>query len=548
MKLDYKKTFYVGLAFFIITIFWQTYDTIIARILIDKFGLNQTWSGVVMALDNMLAVILLPLFGHLSDKTNNKRGRRTPYVIIGTIIAAFAFMGLSFADHAQTMKVNETRVNEEHYAFAFDIEGDMTKEERESVGHWTLVVERMVNERNEKLTEGLITQSQFERFNENVLLPMEELLENRDDDHQLDARDFTIIKENYFSYLNQRAWEVTVTDPGTLIWFMFILFIALLAMSVFRSPAVALMPDVTMKPLRSKANAIINLMGSLSAIVALGVMAVTRADSIFYISYTAVFVIIGVIMLVILAIFLLKVNEPKLVEEKLANDKAFGISDDDEEEEMKTMNDSEKAQLNKAKLVSLYLILISVFLWFMGYNAVISKVSDYAPKVLNMGSALAVMVAHGAAILSFIPIGIISSKIGRRKAILIGIVILTVAFFTVTFLNESLGWVMYLVFGLVGIGWATINVNSYPMVVELSKGSDVGKYTGYYYTFSMAAQIVTPIFSGFLMDNLSVGRLVLFPYASFFVATAFITMLFVKHGDSKPEKRSALESFDVDMD
>ncbi|MBN2503986.1 MAG: MFS transporter, partial [Bacilli bacterium] len=97
------------------------------------------------------------------------------------------------------------------------------------------------------------------------------------------------------------------------------------------------------------------------------------------------------------------------------------------------------------------------------------------------------------------------------------------------------------------IGWATINVNSYPMVVELSKNSNVGKYTGYYYTFSMAAQIITPIISGMLMDRWS--RIVLFPYAALFVAFAFVTMYLVKHGDAAaPKKTSALESFDVDMD
>ncbi|HBY64942.1 MAG TPA: hypothetical protein DEG42_00855, partial [Acholeplasmataceae bacterium] len=110
MKLDYKKTFYVGLAFFIITIFWQTYDSIITKILIDKFGLNQTWSGVVMALDNVLALFMLPLFGAISDRTNHKLGRRTPYVIVGTVVAAFAFIGLSFVDNIQTTRIQNTDI------------------------------------------------------------------------------------------------------------------------------------------------------------------------------------------------------------------------------------------------------------------------------------------------------------------------------------------------------------------------------------------------------------------------------------------------------
>jgi maltose/moltooligosaccharide transporter len=109
MKLNYRNTFFVGLIFFIISLFWQTYDMMIARTLIDKYGLNQTWSGVVMAIDNVMAVILLPLFGAISDKSNAKRGRRTPYIIVGTVMAAFAFMALAYTDYVQTSKIQATR-------------------------------------------------------------------------------------------------------------------------------------------------------------------------------------------------------------------------------------------------------------------------------------------------------------------------------------------------------------------------------------------------------------------------------------------------------
>ena len=106
---------------------------------------------------------------------------------------------------------------------------------------------------------------------------------------------------------------------------------------------------------------------------------------------------------------------------------------------------------------------------------------------------------------------------------------------------------MYVIFGVVGIGWAAINVNSFPMVVEMSTGADVGKYTGFYYTFSMAAQIITPLLSGFLIDNLGFGYNVLFPYAVLFSALSSVTMCFVKHGDAKPVKKaSLLENFDVE--
>jgi MFS family permease len=245
-------------------------------------------------------------------------------------------------------------------------------------------------------------------------------------------------------------------------------------------------------------------------------------------------------MLTVLGIFLWKVKEPKLVQEKEVDDERFGLVE--EEGEVHDMH-----ELPKDKRTSLYLILFSVFLWFMGYNAVMTKVSDYAPKILQLPSfTVPLLIANVTAIIAFIPIGILSTKFGRRKTILAGIVLLTLCFGSVFFLSKDTGWIMFIVFGLTGIGWATINVNSYPMVVELAKGSNVGKYTGYYYAFSMAAQILTPILSGFFMDL--IHPKVLFPYATLFVASAFITMFLTKHGDAVIQKKSLLENFDVDMD
>ena len=184
-------------------------------------------------------------------------------------------------------------------------------------------------------------------------------------------------------------------------------------------------------------------------------------------------------------------------------------------------------------------------LWFFGYNAVTSKYSVYASHVLKLDYNLTLMIANGAALISYIPVGIVSSKIGRKKTILAGVIMLSVSFFVAWFLREgSSALLMNCMFALAGIGWATINVNSYPMVVELARGGNVGKYTGYYYTASMAAQALTPVFSGFLMDKLEMT--VLFVYATCFVVAAFFTMLFVRHGDNKPEARRGLEAFDND--
>ncbi len=531
MKLDYKKTFYVGLAFFLISLFWQTYDSVITKILIDKFGMNQTWSGLIMALDNILALFLIPLFGMLSDKQKSKRGRRTPYIVVGTIVAAFAFMGLSFSDHYQTAKLEtETSIVEDYQLIQDD---DITQTE------WLTIQTAMDTEWTGLLNQGIITLEKYNSVDEEIISAMDDYLTDSD----ITQAEEDQLKELFYDHVNQRAWIETAQSPTVFVVFVVNLLVALLAMATFRSPAVALMPDVTIKPLRSKANAVINLMGTFGGILAIIVLKVYALDNLSYVSYAPAFISVGILMLILLGIFLWKVKEPKLVKDREDLDLQLGLTEEAEAEEL---NESVE-ELGKDKRKSLFLILASVFLWFTGYNAVTTKLSDYAPKVLEMGFSLPLLIAQGAALIAFIPIGIIATKIGRRKTILIGILMLTLCFGSVYFLTPDTAFIMYAIFGLTGISWATINVNSYPMVVELAKGSDVGKYTGFYYTFSMAAQIMTPILSGFLMDSFS--RKILFPYAALFVLSSFITMMLVRHGDAKIIKKdSVLESFDVDMD
>lgn len=531
MKLDYKKTFYVGLAFFLITLFWQTYDTIISKILIDKFGLNQTLSGVIMALDNVLALFLIPLFGTLSDRNKSKKGRRTPYIVVGTIVAAFAFGGLTFSDNLQTAKLETNSSISAHYELVLDDEITSTE--------WVTMQEAIDTEWAGLVAAGIIDQERYEEVEAEIVDEMDQYLTDND----ITQAETDELKELYYTHLNQRAWVETSHSPVVFVVFVVNLLVALLAMATFRSPAVALMPDVTIKPLRSKGNAVINLMGTGGGILAIVILTVFGLDNASYVSYAPSFITVAVLMLVLLGIFLWKVNEPKLVSDREARDKDLGLTEEDEVEE----HGGDKSALDREKFVSLILILASVFLWFTGYNAVTTKLSDYAPKVLDMGYSMPLLIAQGAALIAFVPIGILATKIGRRKTILFGIAMLTICFGSVYFLTPDTAAIMYVIFGLTGVAWATINVNSYPMVVELAKGSDVGKYTGYYYTFSMAAQILTPIISGALMD--AMGRKILFPYAAFFVLTSFITMFLVRHGDAKIiGKDSVLENFDVDMD
>ncbi|MBQ3920735.1 MAG: MFS transporter, partial [Firmicutes bacterium] len=331
--------------------------------------------------------------------------------------------------------------------------------------------------------------------------------------------------------------------------FVIVLGLLLIAMGSYRSPAVALMPDVTPKPLRSKANAIINLMGAVGGIIYLGVAAVlypnSKIEGLAHVNYQPLFIIVASVMFVAVAVLFLTTKEPKLVEE---NKK---LEDEHPEWNLAKDDGSGHEVLPANVKKSLGFLLASIALWFIGYNGVTTWFSTYVDVIMGQGlggASTCLIIATGGAIVSYIPIGVLASKIGRRKTIMSGIVLLAICFglgYVLTTTYKSINLIMFVVFALVGLAWAAINVNSLPMVVEMCKGSDIGKFTGYYYTASMAAQVVTPILAGTLMRQISYK--VLFPYAAVFVALSFITMIFVKHGDSKSEAKKGLEAFE-DMD
>lgn len=512
MKLNYRRTFFVGFAFFLICAFWQAYDTIIPKILTDKFGMSQSWSGVIMALDNVLALFLLPLFGALSDKCRSPRGRRTPFIVFGTVAAVVFLLLLSFADDMQIR--NLTAVAPENPTAQETLyDADLTISTPDG--------------------QTLDLQDTFTREAFTAIS-----MTTADGATNADYTNYVVPARQAYAAAETRA------DRTPLIIFIVVLLLTLLSMATFRSPAVALMPDVTMKPLRSKANAVINLMGAAGGIIVLilGMVFGTGRAKNALMSYTLFFICIAGIMVVSLLIFLWKVREPRFVQEMQAESRKFGIDED--------KGNGDKApggrKLSKEERTSLLLILASVVLWFFGYNAVTSKYSIYASSVLNLDYNATLTIATGAAIVSYMPVGFIASKIGRRKTILGGIVILGSAFLCASFIRAgSSTAIMNILFAAAGVGWATINVNSYPMVVELSRGGDVGKYTGFYYTASMAAQTATPIVSGIFMDKL--GMTSLFPYGCTFVLLAFVTMLLVRHGDSRPTPpESKLEAFGAD--
>jgi len=539
MKLNYKRTILVGFAFFVIQAFWQAYDAIVPLILTNHYGLAQDWSGFIMSFDNILALFMLPLFGAISDKICTKWGKRTPFVFIGTIVAVVVFVCLTFVDIPQLNRVENTAV-EMNYQSAEKLSENV----KELAAYIEDKDDKALDEIYEdeaaaldKLYASYKIPEQYEASDEFRIstynLVKQAKISNDTELEKFASEQLDLVDE-LFEEIEDATFDITKSNIGSIIGFVAVLLLLLIAMATFRSPAVALMPDVTVKPLRSKGNAIINLMGTAGGIIVL-VFGIVFSTKQIYMSYLWYVVAVCIAMLAGLAVFVITVKENTWAKDMEQDTKKYGIVEE-------AVESGEKRKLSKAELTSLFLILASVALWYIGYNSITSKYSVYATRELGFDYNLVLIVAQAAAVVSYIPIGMISSKIGRKKAILSGIIMLTVAFGIGHFITPLTPEVlMYPVFILAGIGWATINVNSFPMAVELARGGDVGKYTGYYYTASMAAQVVAPIVSGWLYELISM-RTVFFLFGAAFVALSFVTMLFVRHGDSRPERVGALES------
>lgn len=347
-----------------------------------------------------------------------------------------------------------------------------------------------------------------------------------------------IIDNSYFA----------VPSLTKIILFIGVLALLLLTMSFYRSPSVALMPDITPKPLRSKANAIINLMGAVGGVLYLIFTAImypeSKTSGVDHVNYLPLFIAVMAVIFVSLIIMIFFVNEPKLAKAQQEYEDAHP------EENLTETTENNKAVLPKPVKRSLIFLLLSVAFWYIGYNGIVTFFTNFTQNVWGVGiggASTCLTIATGAAIVCYIPAGILASKIGRKKTIIAGALLLASSFlagFIYTLFVNTFHPALYVLFALVGIAWATINVNSFPMVVEMCHGSDIGKFTGLYYTFSMAAQIVTPIIAGFLIEKIDYK--VLFLYSAIFVFLSFITMCFVKHGDTKIERKKGLEAFDVD--
>ena len=460
MKLNYKRTFLVGLAFFSISVFWQMYDFVIPLILGDTYGLNYRESGIIMGLDNLLALFLLPLFGALSDK----RGERMPFIKLGTALAVIIMM----------------------------------------------------------------------------LVP---LLQNNNVAVSQTVTDFFV---RLFPSL-QANYEL-VTRICSLSLFFLVLGALLVSMGIYRSPAVALMADVTPKPLRSQGNAVINLMGAFGGVYTLAMINLAVKDNADgSTNYLFLFLAVALLMAVAISVLSAILPEKKLVQEM--KDINYGVPEEEDQGKAEVVDGKEK--LPRPVFISLLLILGTIGLWFLGYNAVTTFFSRYATESWGSGEQVlglasrCLMVATIAAVLSYMPISYLSSKFGRKNMIRLGLILAAACFAFASFYAGEFTFSLYIVFALVGFAQAAVTVNTFPMVWEISRVGNVGKYTGFYYTVSMAVQALTPYIVGWFLDTLGKGAL--FPYGFVFVLLAIIPISLAKHGDNKPiPPAKKLEAFDVE--
>lgn len=631
LKLDYPQTFKVGFAFAIIMLFWTAYDFVVPLLLEHAYGLPSWARGIIMGLDNLLSLFMLPLFGKLSDNAHGKLvkkwGRRTPFIVIGTVCAVVLMVFVPVATLKQQAKAQEltTQIEtqldsdtfmqpllEEWYDNAVaGKEGsanycDLTYLNNNKVTREDFVSLRYYGKMTSKKAVLNMLGATTYYYDGNVVEDLSVASPVEGKTYQ-DLVDSNAAYKKYVAagmntYISNEVHEkCTKTDAGikSLVVYMVILLLVLIAMATFRSPAVALMPDVTPKPLRSQANAIINLCGGIGGAIAFLIYTVVlfgqRLEN-----YVIIFGSVAAGMLLLLAGFLALVNERKLVAkcqeickeyeiddfaegenpeaEKFAEelisegDAEYNLDSKPDGEVQEIVNDTTKEEvapetldfakqvvenakkksqspkewwgskndLEKGRLKSFALILASIFMWFMGYNAVSSNLSIYTTKALNLSAGVASIisgVSMGISAIAFIPVGYMAAKIGRRKSIMIGFALAVVSFLLICFAVQpndvaAIPAVLFALFYLIaGFGLIIANVNTFPMVTELSTAETVGQYTGYYYVATMSAQAITPAIGGAIMD--AGGNKYLFLYSAICIVIAIVLMFFVKHGDSK---------------
>lgn len=461
-KLNYKRTLIIGFAFFGILLLWQVYDlwcpTFLTELFTDAFKISdekqvQYLVGIMMAIDNLAALILLPIFGKLSDGTNTKIGKRMPYILVGTFVCAVAFPFIPVFFH----------------------------------------------------------------FHKVI---------------------------------------------GTIAMMMIVLIFAMM----YRNPAVALMPDMTPKPLRSKANGLINIMGYIGGAFAtvVGMIFVLsqyigekgKAHTWAYGNIWAVeapFLIASVLMVFSAIVLFLNIKENKIAAE-VKEDMARG---EEESAAADKIAVDDESPMTKANKIMLWLILGAEFFWFMADNGVSTFLNNYIIYGLNGSSAstsLLTIIGGVGSVIGFIFGGTLAEKFSRKYTVIAGLIMTLAVYalwailtFTVGLSGEKIPmWLIVLWFAK-GFGMSLVHVNSYPMVVELCSSKKIGAFTGYYYASSMAAQTITPVLLGLLLMAPAFDWYLLPIYAGACIAVSVTVFFFIKNvKNGKVGFKKGLEALDND--
>ncbi|WP_147803317.1 MFS transporter [Alkalicoccus halolimnae] len=413
--MSYKKIFVIGCGFFALMLVWTFYNAYMPLILGD-FIESAAIRGGIMGLDNLLAVLLIPVIGAWSDRLRTRIGNRLPFLVVGMPVAALFF----------------------------------------------------------------------------ILIPYGAMV---------------------------TLWVLLVVD-----------IIFLFAMTIYRAPVIALMPDHTPPEKRSSANGIINFMGGVGAIIALfGLSALYGIDR------TYPFIAAGLLLLLSFLLLYITVDRNPPYAEPAGNDLS-GI------QESSPSFWKSLAKLKEQEFRGHLFILTAIFIYFIGYSGVEAQFTIYAVEYLGMEESNAGFTL-GFFSLSFvlfaIPAGLIGNRWGKAPVMLIGLVMLPLVFIVIPSapalsqiipgINATLLLQILLLLG--GVFWAFINVQAYPLVADLGGKKKIGYFTGLYYLFSMASSIIAPGFLGLLMDVFT------HPFLFYGAALSFIIAFFLLRKGSQIIKR-----------
>jgi MFS family permease len=414
MKLNYKKTFLIGFGFLATMVAWAVYNAYVP-IILQSYIKSTLVIGAIMTIDNVFGMIFQPLFGHLSDRSKSKMGKRMPYIMVGIPVCAVLLAVIPLAD--------------------------------------TILATMLI-----------------------------------------------VIAFNF-------------------------------VMSVWRTPAVALMPDITPSPLRSKANGVVNVMGGAGTLLifVFGGVLFNHAGM------KMPFIFAAIIMLVSLVILRMTLKNPPLPVTETMEER-----DEEASVKLKQLPKDERKKI----LQNLFLILLAILFWFIAYSAIETFFTLYATNSLvhengtpvSAGDASIMLGAFTLVYLIFaIPAGILGTKFWRKRVIMTGLIGMVVTMILMYFsVSVSAIWALLLI---AGVFWSSVAINSYPMVVDMGTEKDIGLYTGFYYTASFLASVISPVLFGVIRD-ITQSYQVIFLYSAIAFFVALILMLFVKRGEAKTTGKS----------